>query len=201
MRNASERQRARRANGAGRGVPARERVGGFAGAKPPEDDSDEGTTLVETIIALAILAGAIAGLLSMVTLTAKLTEDQGHLAARATEYAQDKMEQLLALKYPDTTSNTAVFPATAGGGTGLAVGGSADPSAPAAGYVDWLDVNGNLLAGGGAAPAGWFYKRVWSVSSPSANLKQISVTTIVAFSMSRTMPPQATVSALKTSPF
>jgi hypothetical protein len=167
-------------------------------------DSDEGTGLVETIIAIAILTAAIAGLLGMVTSTAKLTEDQGHLAARATEYAQDKMEQLLALKFPDSTSNTAVFPATPGGGTGLAVGGSADPAAPAAGYVDWLDGSGNLLPSNGvAAPAGWFYKRVWSVANanPAGTLKQINVTTIVAFSMSRTMAPQATVSALKTSPF
>ena len=30
------------------------------------------------------------------------TENQGHLAARTTEYAQDKMEQLLVLAYGDT---------------------------------------------------------------------------------------------------
>ena len=163
---------------------------------------DAGTSLIETIVALSILATAIAGLLGMVTSTAKLTEDQGHLAARATEYAQDKMEQLLALTYGDVTSNTAVFPATTAGGSGLAIGGSSDPAAPAAQYVDWLDVSGNLLAiNGTAAPAGWFYKRVWSVSNAGANLKQITVTTIVAFSMSRTELPQATVTSLKTFPF
>ena len=202
-RQASERSEASpRERSGDRGAPASERVGGAAGAQPPGLNNDEGTGLVETLIAIAILTAAIAGLLGMVTSTAKLTEDQGHLAARATEYAQDKMEQLLALKFPDSTSNTAVFPATPGGGTGLAVGGSADPAAPAAGYVDWLDGSGNLLASNGvAAPAGWFYKRVWRVAGPSATLKQITVTTIVAFSMSRTMAPQATVSALKTSPF
>jgi hypothetical protein len=164
--------------------------------------SDEGTTLIETMVALAILAVAVAGLLGVVTLTAKLTEDQGHLAARATEYAQDKMEQLLALKYGDTTTNTAVFPASAAGGTGLTVGGSANPNVPAAGYVDYLDVSGNLLPGAGTtAPNGWFYKRVWAVANPSNNLKQITVTTIVAFDMSRTQLPQATVTALKSSPF
>jgi hypothetical protein len=164
--------------------------------------SDTGTTLIETIVALGILITAVAGILGMVTLTSKLTEDQGHLAARATEYAQDKMEQLLALAYGDSTSNTAVFPATASAGTGLAIGGSSTPATPAAGYVDWLDVNGNLLASAGTtAPPGWFYKRVWQVSSPAANLKQVTVTTIVAFSMSRTELPQATVTALKTFPF
>ena len=163
---------------------------------------DAGTSLVETLIALSILATAIAGLLGMVTTTAKLTEDQGHLAARATEYAQDKMEQLVALTYGDASSNTAVFPATTAGGTGLAIGGSSDPAAPVGGYVDWLDVSGNLLGvNGTAAPAGWFYKRVWRVSSGGTNLKQITVTTIVAFSMSRTQLPQATVTSLKTFPF
>jgi pilin/secretion family protein with methylation motif len=163
---------------------------------------DHGTTLIETIVALTILSIAIGGLLGMVTLTAKLTEDQGHLAARATEYAQDKMEQLLALAYGDTTSNTAVFPATAAGGTGLAVGGSSNPAAPVAGYVDWLDGNGNLLVSAGvAAPNGWFYERAWQVTSPSLNLKRVSVTTIVRFNLSRTQRPQATVSALKTFPF
>lgn len=189
------------------GVTGRHRTIGRSGdrtigAPPIVRSSDEGTSLIETIIALAILGAAIAGLMGMVTSTAKLTEDQGHLAARATEYAQDKMEQLLALKSGDTSSNTALFPATSAGGTGLAIGGSADPDNPADGYVDWLDVNGNLLAGNGiAAPAGWFYKRAWEISSPSVNLKRVTVTTTVAFSMSRTELPHATVTALKTFPF
>lgn len=163
---------------------------------------DAGTTLIETLIALAILGTAVAGLLGVVTVTAKLTEDQGHLAARATEYAQDKMEQLLTLAYGDITSNTAVFPATPGGGTGLNVGGSSDPTIPAAGYVDWLDVNGNLLVSNGTtAPTGWFYKRVWAVANPSPQLKRITVTAIVKFDMGRTQLPQATIVALKSAPF
>jgi hypothetical protein len=163
---------------------------------------ESGSSLIETTIALAILLTAVMGLLGLIALTAKITEDQGHLAARATEYAQDKMEQLLALAFGDATSNTAVFPATPAGGTGLAVGGSADPAAPAAGYVDWLDVSGNLLISNGTtAPPDWFYKRVWQITTPEANLKQVTVTTIVKFSMSQTQLPQATVSALKSFPF
>jgi hypothetical protein len=170
--------------------------------KPPGHENDSGSGLLETMFALGILATAVAGLFGLVTLTAKLTEDQGHLAARAAEYSHDKMEQLLALKFGDTTSNTTVFPATPAGGTGLTIGGSADPATPAAGYVDWLDGDGNLLASAGVTePAGWFYKRAWAVSSPSVNLKQVTVTTTVAFSLSRTELPRATVAALKTFPF
>jgi type II secretory pathway pseudopilin PulG len=163
---------------------------------------EEGTTLIETLVAIGILAVSVAGLLGLVALSSTYTENQGHLSARATEYAQDKMEQLLSLTYGDTTSNTTVFPSLPAGGTGLAIGGSSDAAAPAAGYVDWLNVNGDLLAvGGTTAPAGWFYKRVWRVASPSANLKQVTVTTSVAFSVGNMQVPQATVSALKTSPF
>src|SRR5215467_2472138 len=53
--------------------------------------SERGTTLVETAIALAILLVVMAGLLSMAAFATSLTENQGHLAARTTEYAQDKM--------------------------------------------------------------------------------------------------------------
>ena len=161
-----------------------------------------GTTLIETTIACALLLVAMTGLMGMSSVATMATENQGHLAARTTEYAVDKMEQLLALKYGDTQSDTTVFPTTTSGGTGLAVGGSVTPTAPVASYVDYLDVNGNLLTASGAtAPAGWFYKRLWVVSSPSANLKQITVTTIAARSVGGTRTPQSTIAALKTSPF
>lgn len=164
--------------------------------------SERGTTLIETAIALGILLVVMAGLLGMAALATSLTENQGHLGARTTEYAQDKMEQLLALAYGDVTSNTAVFPAPITGGTGLTVGGSSNPAVVAAGYVDWLDVNGNLLASAGTtAPTGWYYKRVWQTSSPATNLKQVTVTTIVKSSVAKAMLARSTVTALKTSPF
>ena len=111
-------------------------------------------------------------------------------------YAQDKMEQLLTLAYGDATSDTRVFPATASGGTGLAVGGSSNPDAPTDGYVDYLDVNGNLLPSTGvAAPAGWYFKRAWAVSAPAANLKQVTVTVTVSLAFGRMRKPSSTMTA------
>ncbi len=163
---------------------------------------ERGMTLVETCFAVAILVVVTIGLLGMAALATALTENHGHLDARTTEYAQDKMEQLLALAFNDSTSNTAVFPATATGGTGLAVGGSSDPNAPAAGYVDWLTETGDLLPSAGTtAPANWYYKRVWQVASVSATLKRITVTTVVRWSVARAILPQSTVTALKAAPF
>jgi hypothetical protein len=163
--------------------------------------SDEGSSLVEVIVSMGIMATLAAGLLSMTAIALTQSENQGHLAARTAEYAQDKMEQLLVLSYGDDTSDTRVFPATNAGGTGLEIGGSDDPDAPVAGYVDYLDARGNLLASGGGAPAGWFYVRAWEIVQVSPTLKEVRVTTTVARAIGRTMRPAATLVTLKTFPF
>ena len=155
------------------------------------------------MIALGILAIVAAGVLPLGIIAAKSTENYGHLNARTTEYAQDKIEQLMALAYPDAATDTRVFPAAAAGGSGLALGGSINTAAPVALYSDYLDVNGTLIAAGGGPPAPWYYMRAWRVTSPRANLKQITVIARVnAVSLGGPgLIPQSTVSVLKTSPF
>jgi hypothetical protein len=157
------------------------------------------------MVATALLMVVIAGLGSMGVMGMMTTENQGHLAARTTEYAQDKMEQLLVLAYGDATSDTRVFPSTTAGGTGLTCpGGSSNPATPVAGYVDYLNKAGTLVAGvGGAAPADWYYKRVWAISAPTGttNLKQIAVTVTVKSSLGGQRTVSSTVTALKTFPF
>jgi type II secretory pathway pseudopilin PulG len=163
--------------------------------------SDAGFSLVETVIATAILLVVLVGLMSAMAMAAALTENEGHLSARAAEYAQDKMEQLLALAYSDATSDTTQIPTSATNGAGLALGGSQDPAAPAAKYVDYLDSDGKPLCpcSGTAVPDKWFYKRVWQVSTPAGttDLKQITVTAIVARSVANKVIPRATVTALR----
>jgi len=180
--------------------------------------SEAGLTLIETIIALTLLLLVAVGILGLGAIAMATTENQGHLMARTAEYAQDKMEQLLALKFCDATSDTTVLPTNLAGGQGLAgcaaplningtgVGGSSDPAAPAAGFVDYLDSSGNLLTtgSGGAAPNGWRYIRVWQISSANATntVKQITVTVKVSGEIggSGTLP-QSTLTALKAYPF
>jgi prepilin-type N-terminal cleavage/methylation domain-containing protein len=162
-----------------------------------------GFSLLETMIALCILAVVAAGVLPLGILAAKMAENQGHLSARTAEYAQDKIEQLVALAYGDVTTDTRVFPAPSTGGSGLAIGGSVDTAAPSVLYADYLDVNGNVLAAGGGPPAGWYYMRAWQITQLRANLKQITVIARVnalAFGGPGLLP-QSTVSLLKTSPF
>jgi prepilin-type N-terminal cleavage/methylation domain-containing protein len=164
---------------------------------------EHGFSLIETMMALTILLVVAVGLLPLGVIATTTTENQGHLTARTTEYAQDKLEQLLALAYGDTTSDTRVFPATDVNGSGLTVGGSADPTAPVDLYVDFLDPDGTLLPSvGGVPPARWFYMRVWSVTNPSLNLKQVTVTAVVRSALGGVgIVPQSTVTALKTFPF
>lgn len=180
---------------------------------------ESGMALIETIIALGVLLTVATGVMALAAISMKTTENQGHLQARTAEYAQDKMEQLLGLAYCDATSDTTILPASNAGGTGLAgcapplvnpqtgtggVGGSSDPANPVAGYVDYLDASGNLIAAAGGAPAGWYYKRVWQVALPAGttNLKQVTVTvqTISEIGAGGALP-RATVTALKTYPF
>jgi hypothetical protein len=177
---------------------------------------ESGTTIIEVVIASAILVTLMAGLMSLGGLAISTTENQGHLAARTTEYAQDKMEQLLALTYNDSTSDTRVFPAGNSGGSGLAPGGSSTPSSPVALYVDYLDENGNLCGSTGAAcaapsgttpPTGWFYQRVWRIDASTTDvslavgLKRITVTSTIARGFGGAMKASSTLVVLKASPF
>jgi hypothetical protein len=162
---------------------------------------DAGSSLVEVVVALGILSTVAAGLLSMAALALTQTENQGHLAARTAEYAQDKMEQLLVLAYGDEVTDTRVFPAVALGGTGLAVGGSANPATPIGGYVDYLDARGNLLPMVGDSPPEWFYLRAWQIVEISPTLKEVRVTATVARAIGRTRRPTATLATIKTHPF
>jgi Tfp pilus assembly protein PilV len=164
-------------------------------------NSERGTTLIETMVAAAILLVVLSGLLSMAGLATNYTENHGHLEARTAEYAQDKMEQLLALAYTDSTSDTANDITVDTGGTGLAIGGSSDPATPADGYTDWLSDEGEMLGGGATPLDGWFYERVWEITSLSANMKQITVTATVKASVGGALKAKSTVVALKASEF
>ncbi len=164
--------------------------------------SEKGASLIETMIASSLLVLMMSGLLGTAGIATKITENEGHLSARATEYAQDKMEQLLALAWGDAATDTTLFPAPNAGGTGLAVGGSVNVNAPVVGYVDYLDANGNLMPlVNGAAPPNWYFKRLWQVSSPQANLKQVTVTATVFTAIGQAIRPTSTVVALKSNLF
>lgn len=172
--------------------------------------SNSGMSLLETMIALTILIVSTIGIMSMGMIATGTTENQGHLTARTAEYAQDKMEQLIALSYgdsvTDTTQGMACTPSSTpacNNGTGLSIGGGTDPNNPVNSYVDYLDSSGNVLSSSNGAPSNWFYIRVWQVSQAATNLKQIAVVAKVRHLVGAPQGslPQSTLTSLKANPF
>jgi type II secretory pathway pseudopilin PulG len=130
-----------------------------------------GVTLLELLIAIAILMIVSIGVLGAFAFALSQNKSQGEITTRTAEYCGDKMEQLMGLSFSDTSSNTAQFPTVSTGGTGLSTGGAIPPSSPATGYVDYLDVTGKPL---GTTSTTAFYTRQWQIST-SGNLKTITV--------------------------
>jgi len=146
--------------------------------------NDAGASLLEVMVATAIMAVACAGLLAAFSFGVSRNHSQGEVATRTADLSRDKIDQLLALDIADGSTNTTVYPPSPTGGTGLggtmaanATVGSINPAAPVANYVDYLDAGGNLLAG---ATSG-FYRRQWSIGMNStARIKTITVLTTAA---------------------
>jgi Tfp pilus assembly protein PilV len=132
--------------------------------------NESGMTMVEAMIAILVLLVGLLGLAQVLAFSVITSKTYGRDAGKATAAAQEKMEELITLQFNDTTSNVTVSPATATGGTGLTAGGSIYPSAPTAGYADYLNVAGSRTTSGNSA-----YTRQWQVTNTSANLKTITV--------------------------
>jgi type II secretory pathway pseudopilin PulG len=188
--------------------------------------SERGVTLVETLVAALVLIIVVVGLLPVFVFGIQTTNTQGDVATRTTEYAQDKMEQLLSLDkinltsdgFNDGVADTTQFPtaingvngavSTCTGAAGFICGlggtmaasssiGSIPPAAPVTFFVDYLDINGNLLT----SSTGAYYTRQWKVDTDStATMKTI---TIVASSLQavgvKGIAPSATLVCVKAS--
>jgi hypothetical protein len=141
--------------------------------------SERGVTLIETMMAALIMIIVVVGLLPVFVLGFQITEQQGDIGTRTTEYAQDKVESLINLNFNDGATDTTVYPPAASGGQGLggtmaasSTVGSVPPTAVVTGYVDYLDTNGNLLT----TSTGADFRRQWSISTDAtAKLKTITV--------------------------
>jgi type II secretory pathway pseudopilin PulG len=129
---------------------------------PVRDQHEErGFSLIETVVAAGIVAGAFAALAQVFALSIAHNVAARNASASMVLAAQ-KMEQLRGL-IPDVDLNE--------GGT---LAGSV------AGFADYLDQAGDVLGAGGSVPSGTVYVRRWSVaampSKPDLLVIQVLVT-------------------------
>ena len=166
--------------------------------KPGQRARQRGITLIETMVAAVVLLIGCGATMSLFSVAVAQISSQGDVGTRVTQYAQDKMEQLMVLSFEDFSTDTTVDPLQPTGGTGLggvmAGGqtlGSTDPAAPVGGYVDYLDGSGQRTTD----PTGASYVRQWSISTnTSATLKTITVRVGVTVQLAaRGLPPNTTL--------
>jgi prepilin-type N-terminal cleavage/methylation domain-containing protein len=139
---------------------------------PPPSSS--GFTLVEVLVALALLVVVSVGVVRLFAVAL----EAGRVARDRTvavSLATGKIEQLRSLEWrseldpagvlttrTDTTSNLSVDPIVAGGpGLSESPAGTLDASIPP--YVDYLDRRGRWVGSGASPPANAVYVRRWAV--------------------------------------
>jgi type II secretory pathway pseudopilin PulG len=130
-----------------------------------------GFTLVETVVATAMLVTAIAGLAQLFTLSIRFTRDSAQAGA-ALVAAQDKLESLRALRFsyddsgaPLTDARLRPSPPT-----------SLAENVPA--YVDWLDEAGYVVR-----EAGGSYVRRWRISAMAVDEPAAIAIDVCVFSL------------------
>jgi type II secretory pathway pseudopilin PulG len=175
-----------------------------------------GFSLVETIVAMAILATSLIAMAQLFTLATK-----NNVNARATTsttiLANQKLEQLRSLSWgfdviglpvSDFNSDTTTLPPSANGGTGLAPSPGNSLSDNVTGYVDYIDRLGQALGTGATAPDGTAYVRRWSIEPLPTNPNNTLIIQVMVFETGKRpasgdttttrLPNEARVATVKT---
>jgi type II secretory pathway pseudopilin PulG len=146
-------------------------------AKFASSKSESGFSLVETLVATGLLAGAVAVLGQMFAISMADTTS-ARTGTFAAVLAEQKMEQLrgltwgfdiIGLPLTDTSSNTALPIESGTGGPGLSPSPSNSLRSNVDGYVDYIDQFGRIVGGGATVPAQAVYIRRWSVEPLPTN--------------------------------
>lgn len=140
-------------------------------ARSGTSDTSGGFSLVEVLVALALLAGGALGLLQLFSYAGRATV-QARRITTASALAAQKLDQLRSLTWGydasglpvgDVQTDAAAMPERASGGPGLSLSPADTLDANTSGYCDFLDATGQLLGGGTTAPPEAAYVRRWAV--------------------------------------
>jgi type II secretory pathway pseudopilin PulG len=139
--------------------------------------SRSGFSLVETLVATTLMATAIVTLAELFALSTRT-----NVSSRNTTYAavlaEQKLEELRSLVWgfdtqglpiSDTSSNTAVSPVEATGGTGLKPSATTTLKEDTTGWVDYIDAYGNKISNAQNQQQQVVYTRRWSVTPLPTN--------------------------------
>jgi len=135
-----------------------------------------GVALLEVMVALGLLAGAIVSLAGLYVVAAR-SNHEARSATRMSIAAAQKMEQLRALSWAvaedgedaaDLSTDLSTSPESAGG-PGLRPSPAGTLASDVAGYVDYLDDHGLWVGSGAAPPPDSVFTRRWSVEPLAEN--------------------------------
>ena len=170
--------------------------------------SNAGFSLVETMVAVTLMAGAIATLAQLFALSTR-TNVASHYTTFATVLAEQKLEELRGLSWgfdtqglpvSDTSTDTTVSPETGIGGTGLKPSPTTALSEDTAGYVDYVDSYGVKVqpgAGGNQTSSSAVYTRRWSITPlPTNPNNTLVIQVLVTRSKDRGQADQGAVARL-----
>lgn len=139
--------------------------------------SDSGFSLIEVIVAVAVLATGLVAVAQMFALSTN-TNRTARWASIGTTLAQQKIEQLrglawgfdaLGLPQSDFSSNLTVAPPAASGGLGLSASPQNALVSNTPGYVDYLNAAGTWVGTGSTPVSGTVFVRRWSVEPLPTN--------------------------------
>ena len=170
-------------------------------------NSSNGFSLVEVIISMGLLTTMSLGVAQLFA----ASTNANRVARNSTStiaLAEQKMEQLRSLSWgfdlqgqglpvSDTTTNLAVYPHRADG-SGLNPSPSGTLNANTAGYVDFLDAQGNWIGSGTTAPANTMYVRRWAIVPLPTNPNNTLVFQVLVSPMSNESARVVTQSGART---
>jgi len=130
---------------------------------------ESGMTLVESMMAILILLGGLLMMAQVLAVSVLASKTHGRDSGKTTVFARDKMEELTALNFANT-------------------------SLTAGNYSDYLNINGTTATSSTSAA----YTRQWQVSDISTTRKRITVSVASNKSFRYGAAPSATLVTEKT---
>ena len=148
-----------------------------------------GFTLLEVLVALTLLTGALLALAQLMLVAARAS-DASKATTLATALAAQRIEQLRALAWAMAPDGTAVedvecevarWPDAPTGGVGLTPSPADALLENTPGYVDYLDASGRWIGDGRSPPAFATYLQRWSIEAPEGSSPATLVLRVVVW--------------------